>query len=652
MYTTLGVRENAHDDGVWAVTWAHNSNRLLTGSVDDLVKLWAGDTLEPLHTFHGHELGVISVDSLDSKIRIWDLEAKMIHRTIECGPVEVWTLAYSRDGTHLATGTHSGNINVYSTESGSKATTYETKGKFVMSVAYSPNGVHIASGAENGSIHVFDCGTGKLVSTLGGHAMSVRSLTFSPDGQFLVSASDDKRINVYDVKHGSIVSTLSGHSSWVLSAAWRPGTSQIASGSSDKKVKVWDLTAKQCVHTLDQHQDQVWSVAYNDNGTRLATVSDDKSLPTALLALTAITPATAAPLGMSSDLAMMQQQWISAMMEGWFQQHSASLAWSQESASAWASAAASSSSSSSWNEESRCYTYQPSGYQMCLKEMQTCGQDCQADGGSCPTKPNHTVIRQGDMCVYFQGGSARTDEVSYWTSSSEQSSCTEVNGVRECTKTIKKCNNNAPRGFMCQPSSGSTVRQEGQCCIYESRDGPQQRAYPAGHVLHREIFGGATNGQDVATQTDEPEGDHADRSQQPKTPGEGEDLRDRIQTPDVTHNDNVEHGEPLRAVIWNSGAHSVVRDKDGTLTVVRNKDTPPTVRDKDGTLTVVRNKDTPPTVRDKDGTLTVVRNKDTPPAVRNSDTHPAVRNSDTLTVVRDEDTPLAVRNDGRRDDSK
>ncbi|KAJ3259876.1 hypothetical protein HK103_001767, partial [Boothiomyces macroporosus] len=52
----------AHSDGIWSVAWSKKQNKIVTGSVDDTVKLWNGDTMTPMHTFTGHQLGVISVD--------------------------------------------------------------------------------------------------------------------------------------------------------------------------------------------------------------------------------------------------------------------------------------------------------------------------------------------------------------------------------------------------------------------------------------------------------------------------------------------------------------------------------------------------------------------------------------------------------------
>lgn len=47
--------ENAHEDSVWTAAWAPDGDTLVTGSVDESVKLWneAGDTLEQKHQLVG-----------------------------------------------------------------------------------------------------------------------------------------------------------------------------------------------------------------------------------------------------------------------------------------------------------------------------------------------------------------------------------------------------------------------------------------------------------------------------------------------------------------------------------------------------------------------------------------------------------------------
>ncbi|CAI8021618.1 WD repeat-containing protein 61, partial [Geodia barretti] len=117
--------------------------------------------LEPKWIFEGHQLGIISVatnptgtvgasSGLDGGIRTWDLATGECVRSIDGGPVDVWTLTFSPDSQFIATGSHNGKINLFSTSEGKKASSLDTHGKFIMSVTYSPDGKLIASGAVDG----------------------------------------------------------------------------------------------------------------------------------------------------------------------------------------------------------------------------------------------------------------------------------------------------------------------------------------------------------------------------------------------------------------------------------------------------------------------------------------------------------------------
>lgn len=72
-------------------------------------------------------------------------------------------MAVSPDDKLVASGTHGGNINIWSVADGEKRTTLETRGKFVMAVAYSPNGQFMACGCDGGAIYVFDIVAEKLM---------------------------------------------------------------------------------------------------------------------------------------------------------------------------------------------------------------------------------------------------------------------------------------------------------------------------------------------------------------------------------------------------------------------------------------------------------------------------------------------------------
>ncbi|XP_046415394.1 WD repeat-containing protein 61-like [Neodiprion virginianus] len=317
MYALTHKTENAHEDSVWTCAWGSmrkksdagpdNENSrdsmrsnedetreyIVTGSVDDSVKVWqvSNGGLKLKHKLTGHSLGVVSVavnsdgtkcasSSLDSSLRLWDLDTGEKVSSIDVGPVDIWTVVFSPDDKFIVSGSHAGKIHLYGTESGKQEQTLDTRGgKFTLSVAYSPDGKYIASGAIDGIINIFDVVHGKVLRTLEGHAMPIRSLSFSPDSQLLLTASDDGHMKLYDIKDANVAGTLSGHASWVLGVAFAPDGQKFASSSSDHTVKVWELAQRQCLHTFNEHNDQVWGVKYSpDKNNMLVSVSEDKSI--------------------------------------------------------------------------------------------------------------------------------------------------------------------------------------------------------------------------------------------------------------------------------------------------------------------------------------------------------------------------------------
>mmetsp|Transcript_22400 Transcript_22400/g.61887 ORF Transcript_22400/g.61887 Transcript_22400/m.61887 type:complete len:317 (+) Transcript_22400:46-996(+) len=307
--TTL-QRTEVHAEGIWSARWSAK-NRLLTGGQDESVKHFeekADGTLGLLHSYEGHTLGVVSVDvhssgqvaassSLDSVIRVWNLESHATLDQIETAAMETWAVAFSPDSNaqqlNFATaggtcggvllwemGQESSRMHAEMRLPPPKEERGRPKERFVLSVAYSPDGKRLACGAMDGTVALFDVASTQLLGLLEGHYKPVRSLAFTPDSSMLLTACDDMHVNLYDVENKALVESFSGHDSWVLSVAPHPSGTCFVSGGSDAKVKLWDLGTRTCIQTLTDHTDQVWSVAFNPDGSRLVSASDDKTIVT------------------------------------------------------------------------------------------------------------------------------------------------------------------------------------------------------------------------------------------------------------------------------------------------------------------------------------------------------------------------------------
>ena len=109
----------------------------------------------------------------------------------------------------------------------------------VYSVAYSPDGTKIVSGSHDNTIKIWDANTGQCLKTLEGHSLDVNSVAYSPDGTKIISGSYDNTIKIWDANTGQCIKTLEGHSNVVISVAFSPDGTKIISGSWDKTVKIW-----------------------------------------------------------------------------------------------------------------------------------------------------------------------------------------------------------------------------------------------------------------------------------------------------------------------------------------------------------------------------------------------------------------------------
>jgi WD40 repeat protein len=113
----------------------------------------------------------------------------------------VHAIAFSPDGTLVASGSSGGTIRVWDAKSGIETIPAITSHKsLVLSVAFSPDGSQIVSGWQDTTVRVHGAFTGIEVHLpLRGRGDQVRSVAFSPDGQYVVSVLGDMRIRFWDV---------------------------------------------------------------------------------------------------------------------------------------------------------------------------------------------------------------------------------------------------------------------------------------------------------------------------------------------------------------------------------------------------------------------------------------------------------------------
>jgi WD40 repeat protein len=277
--------------GGWAlVTSSHWHIPLMPTILSATPTLLPGTTLL---TYTGHLYYIWSVawspdgthiasGSVDQTVQVWDaMSGKKVfiyhgHTGAQYG---VFTVAWSLDGKRIASGAGDRTVQVWDAFTGDHVLTYRGHSTTIHKVAWSPDGKRIASGSFDKTVQVWDASTSDHILTYKGHSDTVYWVAWSPDGKRIVSGSgsQDKTVQVWDASTGRNVLTYRGHSYGVAAVAWSPDGKRIASGDA-YTVQVWDASTSGNAFTYWGHSNVVHSVAWSPNGKRIASASFDRTV--------------------------------------------------------------------------------------------------------------------------------------------------------------------------------------------------------------------------------------------------------------------------------------------------------------------------------------------------------------------------------------
>jgi WD40 repeat protein len=287
-------------DGVagtlWTSAFSPGAEHFVTVTRDGAVQFWAPATGRPVARFAGPRfpgplafsrsgtlLAVASGLRGGIRLVLYDVASRTEVRSFAGHADYVTWLAFSPDGTRLASGSADNTVKLWDVATGTQLLSLEGHVERVNAGAFSPDGRTLATADHGEVVRLWDGGRGREVFTLrGGVALG---LAFSPDGKYLAAtAGSGDRTLLWDPASGQQRFSLSQpgeqRSGWSL--AFSPDSKSLAIGQlagpgKAAEIDVWDLTSRTRRHRLRGHTHLIAALSCSPDGRRLAAAAWDRT---------------------------------------------------------------------------------------------------------------------------------------------------------------------------------------------------------------------------------------------------------------------------------------------------------------------------------------------------------------------------------------
>lgn len=267
-----------------SLDWSVNDLFVTEGPEDaGMVDIRDGETGESVLAFRGHDVDIndvafsadgsmLATTGDDGALRVWDTATGARLRSFEFEAVGygVHGASFSRDGTRVAASwLDEGLVRVFDLGSGEMIS--EIDSEWARGTEFSPDGSQlIFPNSNRPQLFIADIASGDVVRTIDTHAAGARDIALSPDGRWIASSGDIAE--VWDTATGERVFTVPVHSQ-VDDVAWSPDGGRLATGSVDGRARVYDIVEDTPVETLELSAldtgSGVYSIDFSPDGERL-----------------------------------------------------------------------------------------------------------------------------------------------------------------------------------------------------------------------------------------------------------------------------------------------------------------------------------------------------------------------------------------------
>jgi WD40 repeat protein len=271
-----------HNRTVQSVAFDPSGSRLATASDDRTIKIWnvSAGTLE--RTLSGHNSYVKAVAfsrdgrflasaSWDLTARIWDAATGELLRSLTGHASDVTAVAWSADGRFVATASKDKTLRVWNALTGVQRHVLTIEAAAALGVVFIGND-YLVSAGDDGTLELWSLAAERRQWKATAHRGPVRVVAVSPAGDVIASGGDEEIVRLWS-RGGRAMRELRGHVGVVSALGFDARGKRLASASVDSSVRIWDLRSAQPLRALYGHTGAPTCVAFSPDGRLLASGS-------------------------------------------------------------------------------------------------------------------------------------------------------------------------------------------------------------------------------------------------------------------------------------------------------------------------------------------------------------------------------------------
>ncbi len=231
-------------------------------------------TKDVVHHIGPEQRFPVTIGWADGTVKLWDLVGAIVPRRIESPDSYFYARCFSpkRQLIALASGWHS-QPEVWDIKSCQRIALLTGHDDSVHALAFSPDGSILASGSDDTCVRLWCSSSWECLATLKGHSQAVEKLLFSHNGHLLVSAGGGQII-VWCVDRRRALHRFAHPNGSLDYLAFSQDDSVLASGGKTVVVALWDMAGGRQIKEWKEDTYDTSTLAYTADPNYLITAYD------------------------------------------------------------------------------------------------------------------------------------------------------------------------------------------------------------------------------------------------------------------------------------------------------------------------------------------------------------------------------------------